>query len=308
LRTRLRYLNHNGETLHLGLADSILWGEDGTAQGHVVIFQDVTDVVAMESDLTRSERLAAVGELAAKIAHEIRNPLASISGSVQILESDLDVAGESKRLMGIVVREADRLSNLITDFLRYARPAPTVPVTVDVDELFADLIHMIENNLPENVKLHGEVQPGLRVACDADQLSQTLWNLATNAIQAMPDGGHLGIDVHVRLAPASQEQRGGDREASQGSPTSGAGASELPTGAKMDWLEIEISDTGCGIPEDVRDDIFEPFFTTKQGGTGLGLPTVHRIVENHGGELQLDSQPGAGSTFRICLPGVEVNS
>ncbi len=307
-RTRLRYVNHDGETLHLGLADSILWGEDGTAQGHVVIFQDVTDVVAMESDLTRSERLAAVGELAAKIAHEIRNPLAAISGSVQILESDLDVAGESKRLMSIVVREADRLSNLITDFLRYARPAPTVQATVDVDELFADLIHMIESNLPDTVKLHGEIQPGLRIACDVDQLSQTLWNLATNAIQAMPDGGHLGIDVHVRRDTASQERREGDRKASQGSPASAASASELPTGVKMDWLEIEISDTGCGIAEDLRDDIFEPFFTTKRGGTGLGLPTVHRIVENHGGELQLDSQPGAGSTFRICLPGVEVSS
>ncbi len=316
-RTRLRYVNHNGETLHLGLADSILWGEDGSAQGHVVIFQDVTDVVAMESDLTRSERLAAVGELAAKIAHEIRNPLASISGSVQLLESDLELEGESKeeskRLMGIVVREADRLSHLITDFLRYARPAPTEKSTVDVDELFADLIHMIESNLPENVKLHGEIEPGLRIACDADQLSQMLWNLATNALQAMPDGGHLGIDVHRSAASAppeggSQARGNDDRKASQGSPGSGAGASELPTGTCMDWLEIEISDTGCGIAEDVRDDIFEPFFTTKRGGTGLGLPTVHRIVMNHGGELQLESQPGAGTTFRIRLPNAEARA
>jgi PAS domain S-box-containing protein len=143
-RTRLSYQNDKGERLYLGLGDSILRAEDGEAQGHVVIFQDVTDVVAMESDLTRSERLAAVGELSAKIAHEIRNPLASISGSIQILASESDVTGESARLMGIVVRETDRLNHLITDFLRYARPAPTVTRPVEVDRLFADLIEMIE--------------------------------------------------------------------------------------------------------------------------------------------------------------------
>ena len=138
-RTRLSYQNKSGEKLSLGVGDSILRGENGDAQGHVVIFQDVTDVVAMESNLTRSERLAAVGELSAKIAHEIRNPLASISGSIQILASEPEVRGESARLMGIVVRETDRLNHLITDFLRYARPAPTVTRPVEVDRLFAQL-------------------------------------------------------------------------------------------------------------------------------------------------------------------------
>jgi len=308
-RTRLAYVNREGETLYLGLADSILWGEDGTAQGHVVIFQDVTEVVAMEEDLTRSERLAAVGELAAKIAHEIRNPLASISGSVQILEGDLEVEGESKRLMGIVLREADRLSNLITDFLRYARPAPTVQVMADADELFADLIHMIESNLPENIKFHGEIEPGLRIACDEDQLSQMLWNLAANAIQSMPQGGELAVDVRRFRATAvpgsaSQAPSADDRNALQDSPTSGASASDMLAGHDVEWLEIEISDTGCGIDEAVRAHIFEPFFTTKRGGTGLGLPTVHRIVENHGGDLQFESRLNVGTTFRIRLPNV----
>ncbi len=305
-RTRLSYVNGSGEKLHLGLADSILWGEDGTAEGHVVIFQDVTDVVAMEADLTRSERLAAVGELAAKIAHEIRNPLASISGSVQILASDSDAEGESARLMGIVVREADRLNNLITDFLRYARPAPTVTKRVDTDEFFTDLVGILESTLPEAVELRTNIKPGLRLACDRDQLSQMLWNLCLNAIQSMPEGGVLGISVAASEPALAQEGRSDDRiTTTQGSgPDSQQAIGSEGEGSR--WLEIEVSDAGCGISEEVMDDIFEPFFTTKRAGTGLGLPTVYRIVENHGGELQLDSQLGEGTTFRIRLPGVEV--
>jgi len=308
-RTRLSYTNRAGQKLHLGLADSILWAEDGSAQGHVVIFQDVTDVVAMEGDLTRSERLAAVGELAAKIAHEIRNPLASISGSAQILASESQVDGESARLMNIVVREADRLNNLISNFLRYARPAPTVRVPIDVEDLIADLTKMIESSLPESIELDARVKPGLTIACDRDQMSQMLWNLCLNATQSMAEGGgRLGIAVDVDHQGTSQEGGRDDRKKSgKASPPDRDDATTQGGGERV-WLEIEISDTGCGISEQVMDDIFEPFFTTKRGGTGLGLPTVHRIVENHGGELQLDSQCGLGTTFRIRLPGLEVSA
>lgn len=310
-RTRLSYQNDAGEKLYLGLGDSILRTEDGKAQGHVVIFQDVTDVVAMESELTRSERLAAVGELSAKIAHEIRNPLASISGSIQILASESDVRGESARLMRIVVRETDRLNHLITDFLRYARPAPTVTRPVEVDRLFADLIEMIEPTLPENIELRVDIKPGDWIECDADQLTQMLWNLCLNAVQAMPDGGRLGISVASWSEPSTQEAQASIRRdcMSESAGDSAAAISQAEPAADLkeaSWLEIEVSDTGCGISDDVLADIFEPFFTTKRGGTGLGLPTVHRIVENHGGELQLDSQLGQGTVFRIRLPGVEV--
>ena len=310
-RTRLSYQNHVGEKLHLGLADSILRGEDGSAQGHVVIFQDVTDVVAMESDLTRSERLAAVGELSANIAHEIRNPLASISGSIQILMSERDVDGESARLMGIVVRETDRLNRLITDFLSYARPAPTVTRPVEVDRLFGELIEMIEPTLPDNIELEVDIKPGHWLESDADQLRQMLWNLCLNAVQAMPNGGRLGISVDIWSGDPAQAACTSFRKESttgsafdSGESSRGAQAME----ARSSWLEIEISDTGCGIGEEVMTDIFEPFFTTKPQGTGLGLSTVHRIVENHGGELQLDSRLGEGTVFQIRFPGVEVAS
>jgi two-component system sensor histidine kinase PilS (NtrC family) len=310
-RTRLSYQNHSGERLYLGLGDSILRGEDGEAQGHVVIFQDVTDVVAMETDLTRSERLAAVGELSAKIAHEIRNPLASISGSIQILAGESEVKGESARLMGIVVRETDRLNHLITDFLRYARPAPTVTRPVEVDLLFSELIDMIEPTLPENIELRVDIKPGNWIESDADQLTQMLWNLCLNAIQAMPDGGRLGLSVTTWPEASAQEAPASGRKDSTsdsvGDPAAGMPHAAAAADAKeASWLEIEVSDTGCGISDDLQVDIFEPFFTTKRGGTGLGLPTVYRIVENHGGELQLDSLLGQGTSFRIRLPGVEV--
>jgi two-component system sensor histidine kinase PilS (NtrC family) len=315
-RARLRYTNSRGDKLYLGLADSVLRGEDGGDQGRVVIFQDVTDVVAMEIDLTRSERLAAVGELSAKIAHEIRNPLASISGSIQILASERDVDGESARLMGIVERETDRLNHLITDFLRYARPAPTVTAHVDLDRLFGDLTNMIAPTLPQEIKLHANVEPGLQIQSDAGQIRQMLWNLCLNAIQSMPKGGELCLVVRSCKRNSTQEQTGFVRNAMiQDSVTKSA---DTPANRESDsvieikgggpstgWLEIEVTDTGCGISDEVVRNIFEPFFTTKQGGTGLGLPTVHRIVENHGGELKLESHLGQGTTFRIRLPGVE---
>jgi two-component system sensor histidine kinase PilS (NtrC family) len=308
-RTRLSYQNLSGDKLYLGLADSILRGEGGIAQGHVVIFQDVTNVVAMESDLTRSERLAAVGELSANIAHEIRNPLASISGSIQILMSERHVDDESVRLMGIVVRETDRLNHLITDFLSYARPAPTVTRPVEVDRLFSDLIEMIEPTLPSNIELQVDIRPGHWIEADPDQLSQMLWNLCLNGVQAMPEGGALGVSVGAWYGDATQAAPTTFRQ--EVMTSSGADLPDLSPAAEAKdaasgWLEIKISDAGCGIPEETAADIFEPFFTTKRQGTGMGLPTVHRIVENHGGELQLDSRVNEGTVFRIRFPGVEV--
>ena len=315
-RARLRYTNSRGDKLSLGLADSVLRGEDGSDQGRVVIFQDVTDVVAMEIDLTRSERLAAVGELSAKIAHEIRNPLASISGSIQILASERDVDGESARLMGIVERETDRLNHLITDFLRYARPAPTVTAHVDLDRLFDDLTNMIAPTLPQEIKLRANVEPGLQIQSDAGQIRQMLWNLCLNAIQSMPKGGELRLVARSCKRNSTQEQTGFGRKAmirdsvpkTADTPANRESDSVIEMkggGPSTGWLEIEVTDTGCGISNEVVQNIFEPFFTTKRGGTGLGLPTVHRIVENHGGELKLESHLGQGTTFRIRLPGVE---
>jgi two-component system sensor histidine kinase PilS (NtrC family) len=293
-RAQILYKNHVGATLHLGLSGSILREADGSAVGHVVIFQDVTQVVEMEGELRRSERQAAIGRLSAAIAHEIRNPLAAISGSIQMLRSASQAAGDedSRRLMEIVLRETERLDGLITDFLQYARPAPPKLVSVPLAPLVHDLVQMFEKSRsPENpIEVRVDVQEGLAVTGDPSQLRQLLWNLYLNAAQAMPTGGRLLIAAHP--APPLP----------QGRAPAGRNAAE---GEVAHFLELVVADTGVGIAPEVIDRIFDPFFTTRREGSGLGLATVHRIVENHGGSLRVESTVGAGTTFRIRLPQAE---
>lgn len=289
-RLRLRFRNASGEDLHLGIAGSVLRSAEGEPAGHVVIFQDVTRVVEMETELRRQERLAAVGALSAHLAHEIRNPLAAISGSIQILEGSLSgdrENEETQRLFRIAVRETDRLNQLITDFLQYARPAPNRPGCVALAAVVDEVLDMFGSVRPASVSVSVHVDAKLRVRVDESQLRQLLWNLLLNAVQAMPEGGSLAIAA----APVPpQAQAASDRSG----PEEGAR-----------WVEIEVTDTGTGIPEDVLDHIFDPFFTTKKDGTGLGLATVHRIVEGSGGHLAVESAVGRGTTFRIRLAHAE---
>ena len=293
-RAQILYKNRLGATLHLGLSGSILREADGSAVGHVVIFQDVTQVVEMEGELRRSERQAAIGRLSAAIAHEIRNPLAAISGSIQMLRSASQAAGDddSRRLMEIVLRETERLDGLITDFLQYARPAPPKLGSVSLAPLVQDLVQMFEKSRSrENpIEVRVEVKEGLAVTGDASQLRQLLWNLYLNAAQAMPAGGRLLIAA----SPAPPLPQGG--------APAGRNAAE---GEGTHFLELVVADTGVGIAPEVIDRIFDPFFSTRREGSGLGLATVHRIVESHGGSLRVESTVGAGTTFRIRLPQAE---
>jgi two-component system sensor histidine kinase PilS (NtrC family) len=289
-RTRMAYRNALGEALYLGLASSPLRDADGTPTGYVLIFQDVTEVVAMEAELRRSERLAAVGKLAAHLAHEVRNPLAAISGSLQILQSCLATGegdAERDRLMGIVLRETRRLDTLITDFLRYARPSEAKPERVALREFVDEFVEVFQASKPETVSLGVRVPEGLAAWVDAAQLRQVLWNLALNAVQAMPKGGALRLEARA-VVPEPQEARA-------------EGRNDLEAPGKGQ-VEISVSDSGSGMAPEVLDRILDPFFTTKSGGSGLGLATVHRIVEANHGTLRVESAPGRGSTFRIRLP------
>jgi two-component system sensor histidine kinase PilS (NtrC family) len=269
----------------------LLVGE-GDPGGYVVIFQDVTQVVEMEAQLRRHERLAGIGQLAADLAHEIRNPLAAISGSIQILEGgaeayESDECDESRRLMNIVVRETDRLNALITDFLHFARPAPARPEPVAIETVLRDMAQIFESVRPPSVTLVIDAPAELRVVADDRQLRQMLWNLFLNAVQAMPDGGRLEIRAQRTAA------QGGSLERRSGS-------AEAPP-----WVEIRVADTGTGIAEDVLERIFDPFFTTKKEGSGLGLATVHRIVEGNGGHVKVESAVGRGTRFCVLLPAAE---
>jgi two-component system sensor histidine kinase PilS (NtrC family) len=293
-RRRMPYRNAFGEKLHLGLAVYILTDTDDVACGFVVIFQDVTAVVEMERDLRRSERLAAVGELSASIAHEVRNPLAAISGSIQILRNQVGTAaGEPRMLMDIVLRETDRLNRLITDFLQYAKPGPLVLESVVVAEAVEDVVKMFEAVRPENIDVNVEIEEGLRLTADASQLRQVLWNLVLNASEAMTERGSLRVFAGALRAEAPQE-------------SANVGRNETAERKPVGWAEISISDRGTGVPPDALERVFDPFFTTKEQGSGLGLAAVHRIVEEHGGSVRLESKVGQGTTVRLKFPRAEV--
>jgi two-component system sensor histidine kinase PilS (NtrC family) len=237
--------------------------------GYVIVFQDLTPFRQLEEAMRRSDRLAAVGKLAAGLAHEIRNPLASMCGSIELLGSAPGLNAKDRRLMQIVLREGERLEALVRDFLSFARPTPPQLGRVDVGRLLAETLAVAGPEAKaRGLTLSVETAPGLLVRCDGDQLKQVVWNLIRNAREACDSGGVL----RVRLL------RDGD------------------------CVVLEVEDSGAGIAAEDLARIFDPFFTTKERGTGLGLAIVHRIVEAHGGRIAVKSAPGQGSVFRIELP------
>ena len=269
----------DGSPAVLGMTASLLKDDANTVRGIILIFHDITKMVEMEEQVRRQERLASVGSFAAGIAHEIRNPLASLSGSIQVLQGELDLKGDDKRLMDIVVRETDRLNAIITEFLEYARPKTTQTENIELRSLLDETIMLLKNsrNFVEGIRISRAVFPHIVLKGDSQRLRQVFWNLLINACQAMPKGGAITIS-------ASPFTHADDAAA---------------------WCEIVLSDTGQGIAPEHLDKIFDPFFTTKTGGTGLGLAIVHRIIEDHGGAIAVDSEPGNGTQFTIRLPMME---
>lgn len=271
------FTDDEGGKLYISLSRSVLWSSKGDDIGRIFIFYDQTAYREMEERLKLRDRQAAVGQLAAGLAHEIRNPLASISGSIQLLRSDRRFS-EDDRLLKILLRETERLNLLITEFLHFARPTSGQTKLVDLKELLAETVELFRHQADEkkDVKTILDCPDGLYAHLDTKLLHQVLWNLLVNAAQAMPGGGE--IVLAVEKLPA---QSGDDNE---------------------DWLRIVVSDNGPGIEDDVRDKIFEPFFTTKEYGTGLGLATAYRSVESMGGNLRFKSERNKGTSFIIDLP------
>ena len=250
----------------LGLTVTELEGSG--AEGLLIVFQDLTDLRRMEEDLKRADRLAALGTLSAQLAHEIRNPLAAMRGSAQLLLQDPGGDSGSGKLVTILLRESDRLSKLVEDFLRFARPPPPVRQALALEVLVAETVDMLRTDpLARQVRLELALQP-VRAAVDADQLRQVLINILRNAFQAVGVGG----TVRVRLAADEAEAR------------------------------LGIWDSAGSIPAEVLSRIFEPFFSTREGGTGLGLATAYSIVRAHGGNIRVSSLPQAGTEFLIQLP------
>lgn len=251
---------------------------DGVMRGVIAVFHDVTEMKNMERQVAHTERLAAIGRMAAGIAHEIRNPLASLSGSIQILSADMDplLDQSGKRLLNIITRETDRLNRIITQFLSYTSPPRPKPSTVDVSLIIQETVALLELDprVKGKISIISKVNPDVFVEVDEGQFRQALWNLCVNGIDSMAGSGSLSVSVGIDTA-----QRDGRRMA-----------------------RIDVEDTGEGIPPENLDKIFEPFFTTKTGGTGLGLPLAYKIMESHGGKIDAWSELGKGARFTLRLP------
>jgi two-component system, NtrC family, sensor histidine kinase PilS len=273
-RAEYGFTRGDGRQIELGIATAPLITPRGQA-GFLLTFQDVTAARKLEREARVQQRLAAVGEMAAGIAHEIRNPLASMSGSIQILRHELPLTDEQSQLMDIVLRESDRLNDTIRSFLAYARPQRSATARVDVRQVITDTATLLQNSseLTEAHEIAVSVpESDVTYQADEGQIRQVVWNLATNGLRAMPNGGRLRLAV---------ERLEGD------------GAGELA---------IAVEDQGVGIPPEELDGIFQPFRGAFIRGTGLGLSIVHRIVSDYGGEVQVTSQPGRGTTVMVKLP------
>ncbi len=265
----------DGRQIQLGFSISPLTSTEGEVTGFVLPFQDLTEVMQLEREVRRQDRLAALGRVAAAIAHEIRNPLASMRGAVQMLSSEAELSDEQAQLMNIVLRESDRLDRIITDFLIYARPRPPQMEVVDLNEVLEETLALLRFSVeldPLRHHLIGHPLPGAaRLMADPGQMRQVFWNLARNAITAQPDGGTLTISL------------------------------ARPTEAE---LTVTFTDTGVGMTEEQIERIFEPFSSFTAGGTGLGMSIVYQIISEHKGKISIQSVVGQGTSVIIRLPAL----
>lgn len=269
-------VRQDGIKVILGFTASLLKDDRDHVRGIILTFQDITRLIQMEEQMRRQERLASVGSLAAGIAHEIRNPLASLSGSIQMLREDSGLPRDKRQLMDIVIRETDRLNMIITEFLDYARPASVQQVLLSLESVLRETLVLFKNSreFRKSISVDTMIDPSLMVRADPQRLRQVFWNLIINAAQAMEDGGV----VTLRAWRSDSD------------------------------LRVDISDTGRGIRSDAIEKIFDPFFTTKAEGTGLGLAIAYRIIEDHGGSITVKSETGEGATFTVRLPEATVSS
>jgi two-component system sensor histidine kinase PilS (NtrC family) len=292
----------DGRVIPIGIACSPLRGEDGKPVGVVAIFQDLTERKQVEERLRRADRLAALGQLAANIAHEVRNPLAAISGSVEVLREDLAVNGTGRELLDIMLREARRLKLITGQFLDFAKPQPLLFRPCALRPLVEETLSLLAKSSEHHPNTSWNVTeepPDLYAQADPDQLRQIVWNLCLNALQAMPEGGHITVSLRPiprcgqpgNIESSKQSEELTPRHMNQSTP---------PTGGE-EWVEIAFRDTGRGIPPEELGRIFDPFYTTRPSGTGLGLPIARKILESMGGRIEVTSRLNVGTTFFLWL-------
>lgn len=267
-RNEIEITNREGLRIPLGLSTSLLLDTNRTIRGVIAIFQDLTETKKLEEKIRAADKLAAVGELSAAIAHEIRNPLAAISGSVEVLKSEMDVTGENRRLLDLILIESNRLNNILTDFLLYARTKRTVFTRVELCHLISEVIDVVKHHPAhaENISLRMTSNESvIYIYGDEDQIKQILINLVVNAFEALEN-----IPGEVTISLDSSRENG---------------------------VTVCIADDGPGIERDAAAKIFDPFYSTKKYGTGLGLSIVQRLAKNLDIDLSCESEPGKGTSF-----------
>ncbi len=268
----------DGSAVPVSISTAPLRDRDGSVIGALRVFQDLTEVTRLREEVRRKDRLAALGEMAATVAHEIRNPLGGIEGFASLLKRDLDPADPKSKLVQKVLDGTRSLNSVVSEFLMFARPMkfqfkPTSP-RLAIEKTLSFIAPQLSE---KSITVKQNIAEGLpEISSDSEKLYQALLNIILNAIQSMEKGGVLAI------AASCVPKEGGEGETSV--------------------LAISISDTGCGIKEDDLSKIFEPFFTTKEKGTGLGLAVAARIIEEHGGQVHVQSRKGEGTRFEIELP------
>lgn len=272
LRLEGAYLNGRGDEIYLGMSVSYLLYEGDQKSGFLFTFQDLTEIKRLEREVRLKENLATMGEMAAGMAHEIRNPLASISGSVQVLREAETLSDEEKRLMDIIVRESERLSATLTEFLAYARPPQFEPSQIDLRPVLEETATLLGHSsevLPEHEIVLDTPDTPVHMFADPNQMKQITWNLARNALQAMPSGGKLVMSL----------ARNGSGE-----------------------VVMAFRDEGVGMPVGEGSKVFEPFSGSFERGSGLGLAIVYRIVKDYNGVIQVDSVASQGTEISVHFP------
>ena len=274
LDQEILHKNEKGEFIPLALSATPIMAETGTCQGAVIVLRDLSEIKKLEEKVRRSEKLAAIGELAASVAHEIRNPLSSIRGFAQFLRHSLKDKPQEKEYAETMVTEVDRINRVVTDLLTFARPMTVEISPTDITELIEHSIRLVEADaLARDVKIQMKVSDLTKLPLDANQITQALLNLLLNALQALPPRGNIEIGAELDAA--------------------------------VSQLHFWVKDDGPGIPPNQIQKIFDPFYTTHEKGTGLGLSIVHKIAENHNGQIRVDSPPkgmARGCCFSIIIP------
>jgi two-component system sensor histidine kinase HydH len=262
----------NDDRLALSLSASPLLDEEKRFLGFVLLFKDLREVNALRKEILRNQRLAAVGRLAAGVAHEVRNPLSSIKGFATYFKERYRDKPEDQQIAGIMIQEVDRLNRVIGQLLDFARPIKINPKLVSIPQLITDALKLVEAQADEKeIRIEWHTAENLNDASvDTDRINQVLLNLFLNALEAMESDGRLSVEAN---------------KSDDGS-----------------WIRFRVSDTGHGIPAQNLSKVFDPYYTTKSTGTGLGLAIVHNIVEAHGGRIDVVSTVGQGTTFTVQIP------